>query len=300
MFFDRVILLVCAASWASVVPLMSRLLEKYDPFLLSVARNVFGAAVLVAVAISFDRSRPLRWRGHPQHLFWLGCSLATFSLLYISGMASVDIITAAALVGCQPVAAALTAAVLDDRRITVTLWGAVLAASFGGLLVASTPGTLTCCQHLGGSLLICGSLVAWAWYSIMAQRWLGGASQLRVTAITFTASAAIQIAVLAGIGWAGLIPFPGAPDWRDGALLGGAVIAGVVIGPWLWNIGVQRVGIVLASLHMNLVPVFGIALAAAAFGDWPTWSQLAGTGLILVGITCSLPEPTPLAPATNG
>jgi drug/metabolite transporter (DMT)-like permease len=292
MFNNRILLFACAFVWAIVVPLMSHLLTKYDPVLLSVARNTLGAAVLVALVVWLEPGALTRSRVHPRSLFWLGASLAAFSLLFVTGVAAVDIITAATLLGCQPVVAALLATALGDRQITLALWAATLAASAGALMVAWSPGAFDASGYQGGVILIGASLLAWAWYSIMAQRWLAGRSQLHITAVTFTASAAIQIVVLLSAGWAKLISLPPMPDGRDIALLGGVVLAGVVIGPWLWNVGVRRAGVVLASVYMNLVPIFGIAIATA-IGSHPTWPQLAGASLIVVGVAWAPPLPDP-------
>jgi drug/metabolite transporter (DMT)-like permease len=51
----------------------------------------------------------------------------------------------------------------------------------------------------------------------------------------------------------------------------------------LWNVGVSRVGLPVASLHMNATPVFAV-LTAALVGLPPTWLQIAGGVLVLGGI----------------
>jgi drug/metabolite transporter (DMT)-like permease len=56
-----------------------------------------------------------------------------------------------------------------------------------------------------------------------------------------------------------------------------------MVGGILWNFGVSRIGIVRASLYLNLIPISGL-LCAAAFGNYPSLRQLAGCLLVLLGV----------------
>jgi drug/metabolite transporter (DMT)-like permease len=50
-----------------------------------------------------------------------------------------------------------------------------------------------------------------------------------------------------------------------------------------WNFGVQRLGLVVAALFLNLMPIITI-LVLALMGQMPTWLQLAGTALVVLGL----------------
>ncbi len=52
----------------------------------------------------------------------------------------------------------------------------------------------------------------------------------------------------------------------------------------LWNIGNQAVGPNRASIFMNLIPVFGAALAVGFLGETLHWYHLAGVALVSLGI----------------
>jgi drug/metabolite transporter (DMT)-like permease len=65
------------------------------------------------------------------------------------------------------------------------------------------------------------------------------------------------------------------------------MIAGsVVIGLLLWNFGVAKTNLVIASLYTNLVPVVAIALLAIG-GAAPTPAQAAGGALVISGVAWS-------------
>ena len=52
----------------------------------------------------------------------------------------------------------------------------------------------------------------------------------------------------------------------------------------LWSRGVSELGPVRAGQFVNLMPVFGAALAFLLLGEAPTWVQAAGAALVLSGI----------------
>ena len=56
------------------------------------------------------------------------------------------------------------------------------------------------------------------------------------------------------------------------------------IGFLLWSRGVSELGPVRAGQFVNLMPVFGAALAFLLLGEAPTWAQAAGAALVLSGI----------------
>ena len=60
----------------------------------------------------------------------------------------------------------------------------------------------------------------------------------------------------------------------------------VAFGVFLWNFGVKRVGVVVASLYLNLVPVVAIGVFAFS-GIIPTWPQIVGGLLVIAGVLLS-------------
>jgi len=59
----------------------------------------------------------------------------------------------------------------------------------------------------------------------------------------------------------------------------GATLTGVVC----WNFAVGRLGVIIATLYLNLLPVIGM-ITAAAIGRTPTAMQLVGGGIVIVGL----------------
>lgn len=110
-------------------------------------------------------------------------------------------------------------------------------------------------------------------------------SQLRITGLTLASGAVVITVIYIVLGAAGLAELPPEPprDAIDVALLGWVVLMVVVLGVYLWHYGVRHVGVVVASLYMNLVPVVAVAITAA-LGTPPTWNQVVGGLLVVLGV----------------
>jgi drug/metabolite transporter (DMT)-like permease len=73
------------------------------------------------------------------------------------------------------------------------------------------------------------------------------------------------------------------PQGRDLGIFAWMIAGSVVIGLLLWNFGVAKTNLVIASLYTNLVPVVAVALLAIG-GEAPTMAQIAGGALVIGGV----------------
>jgi drug/metabolite transporter (DMT)-like permease len=64
-------------------------------------------------------------------------------------------------------------------------------------------------------------------------------------------------------------------------LFSGAV--SVAVGNSLWHFGVSRVGVTIASMYNNLIPIVAVMISFWA-GMKPTVAQLAGAAVIIAGV----------------
>ena len=96
---------------------------------------------------------------------------------------------------------------------------------------------------------------------------------------------AIVMAVVYPLLWAsGVAGPPTLPiDWAELAMFSWVVALGAVGGTFLWNYGVRGVGVILASLLVNLCPLVAVAIAAF-LGTPPTMWQLIGGALVVIGV----------------
>jgi drug/metabolite transporter (DMT)-like permease len=280
-------LIAVACAWGTMIPVITHLAKTWDPFFLGAVRYIGGVPLLYAalwLTEGFARptTRPAIWRALVPG--WVG--LAGFAFIFTIGVAHSNPVIAAVLGAANPVIAAVIGGVFFripfDRRLTPAVILAVV-----GCALASVDWLNFSLELRGGEPLVLIASSMWAWYSIAVHRWLDGWSQLRKAANTMAHGAvplAIGYFLARELGWAQAVPaMP--TGWDLGIFLW--VIAGVVVvGLLLWNFGVAKTDLVIASLYTNLVPVIAIVLLAIG-GAAPTLAQVAGGALVIGGVAWS-------------
>ncbi|MEX2201415.1 MAG: DMT family transporter [Dongiaceae bacterium] len=276
-------LILVSCLWGSMVPVTALALEGYDAFLLSAIRYSCGAIILVTmVAITDPIARPLRlpWR----RIALCGMAAGLFVLMITVSLLFSDPITISALMAAAPLVAAIMARFDSGARIGWPVAVGIVAAVTGGVLVAmGQPGPL---RLTGGETLVIFSMAVWTWYSLRTQDWLApiGMTQLQISALSL-AWGAILLWVAYAIALAfGIVSLP--VEWP--ASKATASMIWLTLGPTaaaitLWNFANSRVGVIVATLTINLVPVFSV-LIAVAFGFLPTPYQVIGGLTVLAGV----------------
>ena len=273
--------------WGSQFPLVHDLAARWDIYSMNLIRYPAGALVLLLLARMIGPS-PVwpTWVSWPRQAM-LGAAVAAFAIFFTQALALGDPVTNAVVAALAPVTSSFVAWVVDRSRpsaavlagLVLVVPGAVLASvelSAGGGQMGGT--------NLVAVAFMLGAQLCWAWYSLMAQRWLEGLSQLAITGCTFACSVpyhllAFVIASLAGITFADWMAQPLTDAIGFLVLVLGALVAGVA----LWNHSVAKLGLAVTALHINLIPVTAIAITYA-FGITPRIEQLVGAALVIGGI----------------
>ncbi|MGE0118389.1 MAG: DMT family transporter [Dongiaceae bacterium] len=275
-------LLLMVVIWGAMFPAIERILETWDVISATAGRHTLAVVALLLVLAIRDRGVPLRrsmpW-GRLLLLGVLGMSLTSLMMTLSIELSSG--VSAAIASATNPITSAVTARLL--HRVPL-LPGIVLGAalSTAGALVAIIGGAGAAVTLGGGELLVIAANVLWTWYSMMAQRWLAGYSQLHIAGLTALTGVAGLYAVIAVAGASGLAAFHVdlSPEPLLLLLVAGASVA---VGNSLWHYGVSRVGVTLAAMYGNLIPVVAAAIAFWA-GTPPTAAQLLGAAIIIAGV----------------
>ncbi len=279
-------LLATALIWGTMTPLLKVLTEVMDVWLLAALRYVLGLPFLLAcmLLVAPPARPPAKLKA--AQLAILGLAMTAFSILYTVGVRYSHPVTAVVVLNLGPVISAVMARVMLGTRMAPGFPVALGLALLGGLLVLyGTPGARERGLALqGGEPLLVVGQICWQWYSIRAQQWLGDRGQIGLSTITSAVAALWMVVAYAALWGAGVAG--GAPQalaWHHVLYLVWICVFGVAVAIVLWNVGVSRVGLPVAALHMNASPVFAV-LTAAAIGLPPTGLQIAGGLLVLGGI----------------
>ncbi len=279
-------MLLTAFAWGSVIPIFNLMFERWDPYFLGAARYVLGAPVLLLAVALIERGHGLLRPLASRRMWLLGIPLGIFAPLYTLGVMHANPITAAIVGSTGPAVAALVAWSCFRQPFDRTMIPSIVLAFAGGVLSTldlSREGSLF--DVGGGEFLILIASACWAWYSLAAQRWYAGWSQLRISALTIVTGSTISALIYLTFAVGGAAQFPPAvPESAlDIGLFAWITLAAVVAGLLFWNHAVRTLGIVVTSLFLNLAPVFTV-LISTALGVPPTAMQLLGGGLVIAGV----------------
>lgn len=193
----------------------------------------------------------------------------------------------ALFVSLNPVMTALLLATLFGERLGVRKWGGIALAFVGAAIIVARGDLLGAARDLSsalgaGELCMLAAVFSWATYTI-----IGRSAMKTMSPLVTTAYASLWGMLLLALG---MVPELPGFDWSRLTLpVWGALFYmgafGTVIGFVWYYQGVQRIGPSRASIFTNLVPVFGVLLAALLLDEPLTLSMVTGGALAVIGVT---------------
>lgn len=268
-------MLVSAVLFGSAAVPAKKALEHIPPFVIAELRWIVALGIILAI-LARRGERPAINRA----TWLLGLTgLTLFYLFYSYGLRHTTAANTTLISGGTPVLVALLAAIFLGERMT---WAKAIgiAGTLAGVIAIVAAGT-GLDASLTGNLLVTGSAVCWAIYTVTGRR-------------AFTSGSAL--AQLAGIAVAGLVlmaPFALFEAWREGldqvTLLDLLLVLYLAIGPsaiayMLIGYGLSHLEASQAAVYGNLMPVAG-ALAGYLFLDERIGVEhVVGGALIVAGV----------------
>src|SRR5215813_11285273 len=169
-------LLFTVFAWGSMIPCVNAMVPRWDPFLLTSLRYAIAGPVILVI-VSLIESRHGFGRALANWRVWVlgAVGVGLFGPLLIVGFAHTNPVTAAVLSAMAPAINAAVAWIAFREPLDRSTLPAIAVA--GGVIATFDPtgdpaGADEPFGLRGGEILIIGATACWAWYSLMAQRWL--------------------------------------------------------------------------------------------------------------------------------
>lgn len=268
------------AIWGSFFPLMSHLLETWDPYSNAAARAVLGTLVLGALTMARHGVHAFAVRLPWRRVAALAVfGVVGFNLLMTLGIAHSGPISASIVATTGPISAAVLGRILYGRRIRPVLFLAAALAVAGGVSVALARGG-GLVDLRGGELLVLAASIAWMWYSMRFGEWLGHVPQTQAATVTYGLGAIVLVLAVAVLGALGVTPLRIDLSAESMGLMVLVAVTSTAAAVLLWLDGVRRIGVTIGAAYGNLVPVVAVA-TAALFGIVPRPLELLG-GLVVI------------------
>lgn len=285
-------LFVLSAIWGGSFLLIRIGAPALGPVPLMESRVVLAALFLAAVGRWWRR--PLMWRAHWRHYLMLGCFNSALPFL-LFGYAALT----------------LPASILSILNATSPMWGALIAAVWGGaplsgrtlaglvlgvIGVALLVGFDGVAMQAGAGLAIAASLGAALCYAL-ASNYAKSAKAVEPFANAHGSMWGASLLMLP------LLPFVPVPALPSGSIVLGVLALGVVCSGVAYLLYFRLIGDIGAAPALTvtfLIPLFGVLWGWMFLGEAIGWHTLAGAAVVIVGTALVTGfSPGMLLPATN-
>lgn len=258
--------------------------------LMTAATGRFAVAVVLLLLLAWKLEGGLPRLNRSQVLATAALGLTgifLYNVCFFAALARMPAGRTALFVALNPIVTALAAAVLFRERLGTIKWLGIGIALTGAAIII-TRGDLAGVLHdisqsVGlGELLMFGGISSWAAYTLIGRTVLKG-----LTPIAATTYAALWGFAFLACGAAFELPAVdwSAFDWKAWAAIVYLGAFGTVIGFVWYYEGVKAIGPSRTAVFNNLVPAFGIVLAALLLGEPVLVSMVVGGILTVVGVT---------------
>lgn len=274
-------LVAVMALWAACFPLITVGLQLAPHLAFAAMRAALAGAFLVGLAAILGRPLP---RGRHSWTLVIVVGLGSTSLGFFGMFHAAEFITpgvATVITNAQPLLAAILAYVFLKERLTMYgKWG--LFVGLAGIAAIAWPSMATAGgqDYQLGFVYVTVAAFGVAIGNIAIKRLAGSVDammamglQLLIGALPLTLLSALTEDV-AGMTWSAEFLL----------LLVVLAILGTSVPFWLWFRALEQVPLNKANAFTFLVPILGMAIGAAAFGERLVWVQGVGVALVLGGI----------------
>jgi drug/metabolite transporter (DMT)-like permease len=270
-------LISCVTIWGSTFVITKALMESIGPFTVIGLRLLISLVVLTPLAMHRD----FTWKMliQKEYLLFGLTGVALYFGLSNVGLDRSTAGNAALIQAANPAAIALFSFLILKEKITRQRAGGITLSIIGVLLVSGVP-SASGKSTLVGNLLIVGSVIAWALYTVQGKKLPETIDSISTTTVSF----------FTGLMW--LVPFifwelsrTGLPvislsSWL--ALLFLGLIASA-LAFFLWNFGLETVEASQAAPFINLIPIIGLVFSLLV-GETVSFIQLLGGLIAIIGV----------------
>ena len=273
-------------SWASAFPASEILLESWGAVALMTVRLALAVVALMLYWWWREGSDEVNRAPWAKAIYVGGLGFGIGTALLLLGQYYSDPVTAALAAAMMPLVGGALEVILDGRKLRSRLLIGLTFALVGGYLATGSrlgEGTFGL-----GAVLCVTAVVLFGWATRAATRYLPGTSSLGQSATTLVGALFFAPAIWLiawGIGLDALSI--GKVDALNIFCIVIYAFVSMAFAQTLWMFGAGKLGIFIASFHMNAVPFYVMVSVVLIFGEPWSWMQALGALLVGVGVIIS-------------
>ena len=269
--------------WSFTFPASEVLLETWGVMALIVIRTMLAVMTLMAIWVWIDGLAKVLSAPWVRGVTVGGVGFGIGAVLLLVGQKMSDPVTPAIAAAMMPIAGAAVEVIFDKRRLRLRLIIAIALALIGGLLAGGV--NLSDATFGLGTVFCVIGIFLFAWVTRAATRDFQTLSSIGQTTVTLIGCLIVVIIIYALCLISGLgETHVGSTSSKNLLLLLVMSVASIAIAQLLWIWGADRLGILFASLHMNVAPFYVMAIVVICMGEHWVWSQAFGAIIVGLGV----------------
>jgi len=269
--------------WAFAFPASEVLLQTWGVLALLLTRTVLAVASLTLIWLWIDGFENIKSAPWFHGIKIGGIGFGFGAILLLVGQKMSDPVTPAIAAAMMPIAGAAVEVVWDKRVLKLHLIIAIILAFVGGIFAGGV--NFNDATFGVGALFCLIAIVLFAWVTHATTNDLKSLSPIGQTSITLIGSlivvSAAYVVCLAFTIKGAHVGLTGATELT---LLIVMAVASIALAQLLWIWGAGGLGILFASLHMNIAPFYVMAIVVLFMGEQWNWSQAFGAALVGIAV----------------
>ncbi len=275
-------LILTALIWGSSFVVTKALLEEAGPMSVSVLR--FLVAWVLLVPFAWQHGYRLSFTLQPMLLLFGLTGIAIYFGMFNLGLVFTSASSAALIQAGIPAITTLLSVFLLKERVSRLQWLGIALSVMGLLLITGLSTNREGTAPVLGNLLVVGSVLAWAVYTVQGKKLVSSASWVVITMASIGAGLLCLLPFAIGELWLQGPPHLHADGLLQLLYLGGFCSA---LGYSLWNYGLRFLDASQAAPYVNLQPVVGLLLGVLILHEPFGIVQIGGGALTLFGVLLS-------------
>ena len=206
-----------------------------------------------------------------------------YHVLFFTALKYTSASSASMLAATNPIMTAVLLSVFYKDKLSLAKIGLLILALFGVVLTI-TNWHLETLLHMDrniGELIMLLAVFCWAAYSLLVKKYIVNFKPIVMSAFAFLTCSAMVFPFALAEGMINASIHAPASAW--GSVIYMALFASV-IGYWIQQESIQKIGPAKTNIFINLVPVFSLILAFFILGENIPYTKLISGGMIILAV----------------
>lgn len=268
-------------AWAAGFPAAEILLQTWSPLALITVRFLLAVALLIPIWVLVDGFQRV-WTAQWRRGAWVGgLSFGLGAYLLLVAQSLTDPVTVALIASSAPLAATLLEVRARTRKLTGRFAMGLAATLVGGLIATNA---IAPAQLGPGAACAVLSVFLFSWGSMVTARDFPELGQVGRSTITLAGGLMLMGLLFIAAHATGFDVMPRAPV--DAPQIGSLLLyalASLALSQVMWIASVGRLGVAVASFHLNLAPFYVMLIMLSLGAAW-NWAQALGAVVVAFGV----------------